>query len=400
LLDIWPQVGSANNASFNTGAIFTANPGALLNPNGLYQGLVTWLTANANPNGVFGDWSHLTPSQRNTIQNMFNQFGWTAYSFIGGSRGNHISATGQYGSQVGAANMQQLVNAETMAVNPPGSFTTNAFIGRAVDSVLHWNIVKQWEMAQDFGLEGNQQWFNGTYDATNNTWTGRGEAHGWPYFTPGLFYVAPHMMYQTDTNSSGQVTRQYYMAWEENDVIGSYYRTNQWHQLAMTVSPGAHGQFTDYTIDWDYTTFCDDLIAQTLGSDAASQTQAQVHYVREIMDTIKEAQYVDNDLALYDPTQPVLTANVGFYSWAYDIHHQEPSIFLDRDVGGGVVYKSNYHFLDTLQPGLYLEVINGFINQFSVLYSSTQPSAWRRCDPNNTSRGESEIYVGFCLDPT
>jgi hypothetical protein len=77
-----------------------------------------------------------------------------------------------------------------------------------------------------------------------------------------------------------------------------------------------------------------------------------------------------------------------------------PSIFLDRDVGGGVVYKSNYHFLDTLQSGLYLEVINGFINQFNVLYSSTQPSAWRRCDPNNTSLGESEVYVGFCLDPT
>lgn len=393
--DIWPQVGNSTN-SFNTGATFTAN-NPLYDPNGQYKALLAWLTANQNPNGVYGDWSHLTPAQRNTAQNMFFQFGWAAYGFLGGGRGNHTAASGQYGAQVGAANMQPLASRATMAVNAPGSFTTNAFIERAVDSMLHWNAVKQWEMAHEFGLEGNQKWFIGDYNATTNTWTGRGEAHGWPFETPGVFYLAPHMEYQADVNSSGQTTRQNIMAWQTNNAIGSYYSTNQWYQLAMTVNPGGRNTFSNYPMDWSYLTAFDDLVAQTLGPDAVSQAQAQMHYVREIQDTIKMAQYVDNNLALYDPTQPLI-GNVGTQSRAEALKHLALTVFTDVALSSGV-YLSHYRCLDSIQSGLYLKVINGFINQFNVLYAQTDPSAWRRCDPNDTSLGEPEDYAGFnfCL---
>jgi hypothetical protein len=397
--DIWPQIGNSTN-SFNTGAQWSAEPAAY-DPNGAYHNLVAWFTANANPNGVYGDWSNLTPAQRATAQQMFYALGWEAYTFLGGGRGNHIATSGEFGAQIGAANMQQLANAATMAVNAPGSFTTNSFIERAMESVLHWNAVKQWEMAHTFGLEGNQQWWIGDYDATANTWTGRGEAHGWPFNTPGLFYLAPHMEYQADTNSSGQVTRQYYMSWQANDVIGSYYSTNQWYQLALIVNPGGRSGFTDYPLDWDYMTGFDELLSETLGPDTASQTQAQMHYAREIQNVIKMAQYVDNNLALNDPTQPNVTLNIGVYSRAEALRHQTPSLFMDRTLAGNdIVARSPWHFLDSLSPGLYLEVINGFIGEFNALYAGTQASAWRRCDPNNTQLGESELYVGFCLDAT
>jgi hypothetical protein len=399
--DVWPQISGTAN-SFANGAQWSGDTSSH-NPYGDYTNIISFLTKNTNPDGVFGDWSNLTPALRYQAKALFYAIGWDAYEFLGGVRGNHIATTGLYGAQVGGANMQALANAATEAVNSAQSFTTNSFIERSMESLLHWNAVKQWEMAQTFGLQGNQQWFIGSYTAatgsTPATWTGSGEAHGWPFQTPGLFYLGPHMEYQADVNSAGQVTRQYIMSWQVNNLIGSYYSTDQWYQLALTINPGGRGTFANYPLDWDYLQAFDLLTAQTLSasSDAASQTEAQNHYTRDIENIIKMAQYVDNSIPLWDPTQPNPTQNEGQGSRAQGFKYLVLNKYTDERTSVGL-FPSNWHYLDTVQSGLYLKVENGLVNQFNVLYAQTQPSAWMQCDPTNTSYyGVLEAYVAYCL---
>jgi cytochrome c553 len=393
--DVWP---TTTEGSFEAGAKFSAAD-AKKDPNGKYKALLAWLTAHRNPNGVFGDWSHLKVDERVQIKAMFTQAGWEGYNYLGGGRGNHIAASGQYGAQVGAANLQKLASATTTAANP-AAFTTNAFIERSVASMLHWNAVKQWEMAQVYGLEGNQQWFIGDKDAATGAWKGRGEAHGWPFNSVSLFFLAPHMIYQQDTDGTGKITREWFNAWESGNIVGSYYRTNQWYQLQMSVNPGGQSDWVNFSMDWPYLTAFDDYLGMKVGTATpAAKAANDTHYVRLLQARIKSAQYVNNEIVLYDPAQPDLFANRGRYGRGQVAKHLTVTNFIDTASNNG---KSNskYRFLDELSPGLYPRVVNGAIRQFNMLYSQTAATAWRRCDPNNSQLGEPEPWAGFryCLD--
>jgi hypothetical protein len=395
-LDVWPT--QVDGSGFANGAQF--DNGDRKNPNGYYQSLLTWLDANRNPNGKAGDWSHLTPEQRQQIMAMFTQSGWEGYYFFGGGRGNHIGSSVPMGAQVGAAHLQSLASSATTAAGKAGAFTTNAFIERAVASMLHWNTVKQWEIAQKYALEGNQQWFIGERDKTSGAWKGRGEAHGWPFNTVSLFFLAPHMVYQEDKDASGRIVREWYTAWEADNITASYYRSNQWYQLQMTVNPGGQSGWVNFPMDWPYLTAFDDYIAQRVGDQSAPARAAQAtHYVRLLQARIKSAQYVANDLPLWDPNVAFLPNNDGRYGRAQVVKHLTVTNFLDNANRDGV-QPSKYRFLDELQAGLYLKVINGAVNQFTGLYAAYPASAWRRCDPANTDLGEPENISGFrfCLD--
>lgn len=395
-LDVWPT--QADGSGFTNGIQHPTN--GWQNPNGRYLALIDWFNTHQNPNGNPADWSHLIPDLRVQINAMMTFTGWDAYTFLGGGRGNHIADNGTYGAQIGAAHLQSLASNATMAAGKTGAYSTNAFIERAVASMLHWNAVKQWELAQQYSLEGNQTWFIGDKDQTTGAWKGRGEAHGWPFNSVSLFYLAPHMVYQEDKNASGQITREWYTAWEADNIVGSYYRSNQWYQLQMTVNPGGQSGWVNYPMDWPYLTAFDEYIANKVGdATPAARALQSSHFVRLLQGRIKSAQYVNNDLPLYDPNEPVLANNAGRYGRAQIVKHITTSNFLDNANRDGV-QPSKYHFLDDLQPGLYLKMVNGSIQQFNALYTQQPLSAWRRCDPSNTSMGEPENISGFrfCLD--
>ena len=395
-LDVWPT--QADGSGFTNGIQHPTN--GLQNPNRRYLDLIEWFKQHKNPNGNMADWSHLIPDLRVQINAMFNVTGWDAYTFLGGGRGNHIAQSGTYGAQTGAAHLQSLASNATMAAGKPGAFTTNAFIERAVASMLHWNTVKQWELAQDYSLEGNQTWFIGDKDKTTGAWKGRGEAHGWPFNTVSLFFLAPHMVYQEDKNASGQISREWYTAWEADNIVASYYRSNQWYQLQMTVNPGGQSDWVNFPMDWPYLTAFDEYIANKVGSDSAAARALQSsHYVRLLQARIKSAQYVNNDIPLYDPNEPNLVNNRGRYGRGQIAKHLTVANFLDNANRDGV-NPSKYRFLDELQAGLYLKTVNGAIQQFNTLYTQQPIGAWRRCDPANTQLGEPENVAGFryCLD--
>jgi hypothetical protein len=390
-LDLWPS--GTDGSGFENGATFS---NGTFNPNGRYLQMKAWLASHKNPNGNMADWSHLTPDQRAEIMELFYVSGFEDYNFVGGSRGNHIAGSGQYGGQVAAARMMALISPATTAAGPAVAFTTNAFIERAVTSVFRWNAVKQWEMAQDYSLEGNQQWFIGAKNASTGAWKGRGEAHGWPYNSMSLFYLAPHMMYQEDPGS-----REWILAWEADNKVASYYRSNQWYQLQMTVNPGAQSDWVNFPMDWPYLTAFDDYLGQLVGEATPAAKAAQnVHYLRILQARIKEAQYANNDITLYDPTEPNLVNNRGRYGRAQILKHIGVYTFLDNAVPEGVG-RSKFSVLDDVSPGLYLKVVNGAIQQFNQVYAVTSPAAWRRCDPNTTMLNlEPEPVAGFryCLD--
>ncbi|HVI56016.1 MAG TPA: hypothetical protein VM621_13315 [Luteibacter sp.] len=395
--DIWADGGATG--SFEDGAVFSATANRKLDPNGQYHGVVSWLAAHLNPNGVRGDWSHLSPDDRSQAQTMFTDFGWEAYNFIGGGRGDHISTNGVFGAQVGGDALRALASPTTMSSGSPSAFTREAFVERAVSSVLHWSTVKQWEITQDYALEGNQQWFIGEKDAVSGAWNGRGEAHGWVFNAPSAFYLAPHMLYQDAYDANGN-HRQWILGWETDNVVASYYRTNQWYQLQMTINAGGQSGWVNYPMDWPYLTGFDENLGNLVGdADPVAKAQQSTHFVRLLQARIKSAQYVNNDIVLYDPNQPDLVANAGRYGRAQTEKHLTPTNFMDNGVALGI-WPSKYRFLDELQPGLFLEVVNGSIAQFNGLYATTAPSAWRRCDPSNTMLGDTETYSGFryCMD--
>ncbi|SEK34228.1 Ricin-type beta-trefoil lectin domain-like [Roseateles sp. YR242] len=394
-MDIWPA-GASTTGSFAAGATFSGN--GRQDPLGTSRRIAAWFESHKS--SAFGDWSHLTPEQRNEIQSMIQPYGFEVYAFLGGGRGNHIAASGQYGAQVGAANLQRLVSSARTA-DEPAAFTTNAFIERVVGSMFQWNLVQQWEWAQRYGLEGDQRWFLGDYDAATKTWTGRGEARGWPFNTVSAFYLAPHMVYQTDFDSSGKTTREWILAWETNNKAGSYYRTNAWYQAQVTINPGAQGDWANYSVDWPYLTGFDEYLSQLLGGATAAQASAaMLSDIRLLQARIKSAQYVNNRIPLYvaTDTRP-LADNRGRFGRAQVLKHLSPTNFMETtstQVNGGTPFVK----LDQLQSGLYLKVLNGAFRQFNQLYATTDPAAWRRCDPNNTDLGEPEPTAGFafCLD--
>ncbi len=395
-LDVWPA--QADGSGFANGATFAG--GGKKIPNAKYTELIAWLQTYQNPNGNMADWRHLTPAQRAQIMDMFTIAGWEGYNFLGGGRGNHTSPNGPSGAVVGGAYLQTKLAAATAAASSPKAFTANAFIERAVASMLHWNTVKQWELAQDFALEGNQQWFIGAIDPATKTWQGRGEAHGWPFNSVSAFFLAPHMIYQEDKDSTGKVTREWINAWETDNVVASYYRSNQWYQLQMSLNPGGQSDWVNFPMDWPYLTAFDDYLAQKVGNATpAARAVQNAHYVRLLQARIKSAQYVNNGITLYDPNEPNLVNNRGRYGRGQVAKHLATANFLDNANRDGV-NRTKYAFLDEIQAGLYLKVVNGSIAQFNALYVSQPLSSWRRCDPANTMLGEPENVAGFryCLD--
>ncbi|SEL91044.1 hypothetical protein SAMN05216359_12415 [Roseateles sp. YR242] len=395
-MDIWPAGGTAG--SWETGATFAGN--GKLDPLGTSRKIATWFQSHLNPNGVHGDWSHLTPEQRNEIKSMIQPWGFEVYAFAGGGRGGHVASAGQYGAQVGAANLQKLAASSNTAAEP-AAFTTNAFIERVVGSLFQWNVVQQWEWAQRFGLEGNQQWFIGDYDATTKTWKGRGEARGWPFNTVSAFYLAPHMVYQTDTDSTGKITREWILAWETANRVGSYYRTNAWYQAQVSINPGAQGDWVNYSVDWPYLTGFDENLATQVGSATTAQSTAGLlSRIRLLQARIKSAQYVNNAIPLYVSTATgSLINNRGRFGRAQVLKHLMPTNFMDT-ASTQFNTGSPYSGLNQLQSGVSLQILNGALRQFNQVYASTNPADWRRCDPNNTDLGEPEPTAGFafCLD--
>ncbi|HXK16465.1 MAG TPA: hypothetical protein VNG33_01575, partial [Polyangiaceae bacterium] len=371
-------------------------------PQGAYDAIVAWLDKNKNPNGVYGDWSHLTADQRQQIQGMLLQFGSTTTDFGGGSRGTRVSADPNkpFAVELGAQKMQALLANATAAldtsvcgpVGPCTSFSKESFIERADVGLYHWMGVKQWELVESYGLQ-DQRSFHGTKDA-NGKWASDSEVRGWPFSWPSVFYLAPHMIYAPTATDKG--TREFYFSWE-NRLI-SYYRTNAWYQLQVTLNSGWGGA-SNGPIDWPYTQGFIEGLSDELTNAKAPGWISAAHLARYFLVNAKLAQKANTDLP-FDAPKPSEPDNIwvngGLQSKADLLFKLAPATILDR--GQGQV--SRYRALDQIAPGAYLIFVNGSIALYNSLYANTMRSQYRICDPNNMQMGTNEQFAGqrFCIE--
>ena len=395
-LDIWAPDPGKTTGLFEVG--YQNN-----DPLGKYQALETWLEKNKNPNGVYGDWSHLTPSQRNELQGQLLGFGGQTVGFGGGSRGTRVSpdAKTPFGVQLAVPKMQALLSNATAALadltscGPVGActpFSTEAFLERADVGLYHWMGVKQWEIVETYGLQA-QQSFHGSIDA-NKQWLGDGEVRGWPYSWPSVFYIAPHMIYAPTVTDKG--TREFYFSWENRLV--SYYRTNAWYQLQVTLNPGWGGA-SNGPIDWPYTQGFITGLSDELNNAKAPGWIGGAHLARYFEVNAKLAQKANTNIAFdspnpMDPTN--IWANAGLQSKADLLFKLSPATIMDS----GAEQPTRFRALDQIAPGAYLIFVNGSIALYNSLYASTTRAQYRICDPSNMQMGTAEQFAGqrFCID--
>jgi len=397
-LDIWTPDASQTQGLFETQGDDGSNPIKVV------KRMADWLNANKNPNGVYGDWSHLTPDQRERAQSWLTDIGMRLLDFVGGGRGDRVSSdpSKPYGAEIGGRKLQALMSQATAATataaypNAKPGFSKEAFIERAMFGMVHWMGVKQWELAHTYGLEGPQPQLHGSKDASG-AWVGVGEKRGWPFGWPSVFYMAPHMLYVNENTAQGK--REFYFSWEPR--LTSYYRTNQWYQLQMTVNPGWPGA-SEGAMDWPYhmgftTAVVDDLMAAK-----APALVSDAHLARYFQVRTKLAQLANTNLPFNqpDPAAPTdLFRNMGHRSRAsLAIHKLGVGEVVDR--GPDDWEKSRFRQLDAVAPGLHLMFINSSISLYNALYANTTYEQWRRCDPTALFGSELEIKSGFrfCLD--
>ncbi|QWT21609.1 hypothetical protein KPL74_06280 [Bacillus sp. NP157] len=392
--DVWPTTGGSGRGSFFAGATFA--DGGFTDPWGKYNGILTRLSSLAPTTGPTHDWALVRQADRTSLRMQFFLWGADVYAFLGGQRGNHIKGGGlRWGAEEGALYLEGIADSTHKGAGMSGPYSHEAFVERAVSSLLQWNIVKQWEIVHDANLEGDQQLMFG--DTVDGAWVPRGERRGWMFNAAGVFYVAPHMMYQKETLPDGKV-RESRFAWETS-VPASVYRTNAWYQLQMVINAGAQDKFGNLTVDWPYAFDFDQQAVDELVADGATDAAA-AQAIRLLQAHVKAAQYVNNHILINDPDQPDLLRNPGFGSKAMADKHLTPAYYVDyRDPLEPV---SRFRLLDTIAPGLQLKTVNGAILETNELYSMTDVGAWRRCAPPgvSTSFGNDEAMAGFafCLD--
>jgi hypothetical protein len=388
-LDIWaPEAGQAQG-------LFETQGDDGQNPIKVVKRVADWLNANKNPNGVYGDWSHLTPDQRERAQAWLGDVGTKTIDFVGGGRGSRVSSdpAHPYGGELGGKKLQALMSTQTAnAANMPAAFTKEAFTERALFGAIRWMAVRQWELAQTYGLEGQQGWLHGSKNASGQ-WAGAGEKRGWPFSWPSLFYMAPHILYVP------QGGRENYFSWESKRV--SSYRTNQWYQLQMSVNPGWPGA-SEGPIDWPYHMGFTSGIVDDLVDAKAPGTISSMHLARFFQVRTKLAQLANTDLPFNapDPSDPTnLFKNQGIQSKA-DLANHKLGVGEVVDRGPDEWEKTRFRLLDTVTPGLHLMFINSSLSLYNKLYADTSYAQWRRCDPNAFFGDEVETKSGFrfCLD--
>ena len=395
-LDVWTPDAGQTAGLFETG--YQGK-----NPAATFDKIATWLEGHKNPNGTYGDWSHLTANQHSEIQGLLGSLGNDSISFGGGSRGTRVSSdtSKPFGVELAAKKLQAALSSTTAALyaadtcgpaGPCTSFGQASFMERADVALYHWMGVKQWELVETYGLQ-DQRAFHGSVDS-NGKWVGEGEARGWPYGWPSVFYIAPHMIYAPEKAAMG--TREFYFSWEKRVV--SYYRTNQWYQLQVTINPGWTGA-SNGAVDWPYTQGFIEGVADDVVNEKAPNWIAAMHLARYFQIITKLAQLANTTLPFDVPSTSEpnnLFANKGIQSKADLLFKLAPANLMDHATNQPI----RYRLLDQIGPGVHVLFVNGVISQYTTFFGMTKRSDYRLCDPSNTSMGTPEPFAGqrFCLD--
>ncbi|MCY0389009.1 hypothetical protein OVY01_17800 [Robbsia sp. Bb-Pol-6] len=140
---------------------------------------------------------------------------------------------------------------------------------------VQWQLVKSWELAQDFNLETN----------CPIAWTQKGapasklEARGWCGTWRFLFNVSPHALDFPPLNSMF------------GSPVAHYVKANQWYEMQLLLNPGNGVHDVHLPMDWQYVYGVIDNLSGASG---------RVEPARNLLFVVKGAQEMDNGVGVAD----------------------------------------------------------------------------------------------------
>ncbi|WP_267849737.1 hypothetical protein [Robbsia betulipollinis] len=158
----------------------------------------------------------------------------------------------------------------------PGAYTIAQ--QQNIYGTAQWQLIKSWELAQDFNLETN----------CPIAWTTEGapasklEARGWCGYWRFLFNVSPHMLNFPPANSMFGST------------VGHYTKANQWYEMQLLLNPGNGVHNVHLPVDWQYVYGVIDNLSAASG---------RLEPARNLLFVTKGAQEMDNGVGVANVNQ-------------------------------------------------------------------------------------------------
>ena len=215
-------------------------------------------------------------------------------------------------------------------------------------STYQWQLVKAWELAQDFNLETNcpVNW--------KNLKAPKPEARGWCGYWRIAFDVSPHAMNLPVANTMFGST------------VGYWAKANQWYYLQLLLNPGSGAHTVQLPLDWQYAEGVFDDLAKASG---------RTEPARNLIYMIKAAQEMDNGVGVAD-------VNTGWTT---------------RDTSPMSVWKNGQN---GIWKGVPLQterdIVTAYMSNWVDVSSRFNINAWQRLG-TNPAAGETTNWCGWSI---
>jgi hypothetical protein len=144
---------------------------------------------------------------------------------------------------------------------------------KRIYSTVQWQLMKSWELAQDFNLETLCP------TAYRNAGAPKAESRSWCGQWRFAFDVSPHIQKFPPENSMFGST------------VAHYYFANAWYELQILLNPGSGAHNVHLPVDWQYTYgLVDDL----------SRNSGRLEPMRNLLLVVKGSQEMDNGVGVTD----------------------------------------------------------------------------------------------------
>ncbi|AMM16627.1 hypothetical protein AX768_21255 [Burkholderia sp. PAMC 28687] len=208
-----------------------------------------------------------------------------------------------------------------------------------------WQLMKSWELAQDFSLETNcpAAWVN-TQNAP------KAETRGWCGYWRFVFNVSPHIQgFPADNSMFGS-------------PVAHYVKANQWYYLQILLNPGSGAHNVHMPTDWQYAYGLLNNLYQASGRPEP---------IRNFLYVLKGAQEMDNGVGVADVQR------------GWTIRDSSP---LDVWNGGQTgVWKGT-------SPATEQAVVNAFLSNWMDTTTSFNINSWQREGQANAVSGETTCF--------
>lgn len=273
----------------------------------------------------------------NSTYNMRTQLAAGGAAYATGHTGDIFNDLYYWGNELGAD------------FTPPNEGTSGAYTiaqQQNLYATAQWQLLKSWEIAQDFNLEAQcpQAWA-----AHSGT---KVEPRVWCGYWRFVFNVSPHILGFPVNNSMF------------GSPVADLTKANQWYEMQLLLNPGNGAHLVHLPLDWQYAYgLFDDLSA------ASGRTEP----ARKLVYVVKGAQEMDNGVGVTDVNRGWTTRDTS----PMDVW----------DFGQSGIWKG-------VAPATEQAVVNAFLTTWLDRTTSFDVSQWQRLGANPAA---GEVGCGWSI---